>query len=72
MDWEFGIDTGKLLFIEWINKGVLLNSTGNHIQYPIINHNRKEYEKEYIYICITESLFCTVEIKTLYKSTIFQ
>ena len=27
---------------------VLLYSTGNYIQYPVINHNGKEYEKEYI------------------------
>ena len=29
----------------------LLYSTGNYIQYPIVNHNAK-YEKECIYICI--------------------
>ena len=49
MDWEFGISRYKLLYIGWINK-VLLYSTGNYIQYPIINHNGKEYEKEYMYI----------------------
>ena len=49
---------------------VLLYSTGNYIQYPMINHNGKEYKKEciyiyiYIYICITESLFYTAEINT--------
>ena len=46
---------------------VLLYSTGNYIQYPEINHNGKEYKKEYIYICvcvyITESLCYTAEIK---------
>ena len=31
---------------------VLLYSTGNYIQYPVTNHNGKEYEKEYIYIYI--------------------
>ena len=36
---------------EWINK-ILQYSTGNYIQYPVINHNGKEYEKEYIYIYI--------------------
>ena len=46
-----------------INK-VLLYSTGNYIQYPVIFQNGKEYEKEYIYICITESLCCTAEIDT--------
>ena len=27
---------------------VLLYSIDNYIQYPMINHNGKEYEKEYI------------------------
>ena len=45
-------------------QGPKLYNTGNYIQYPVINHNGKEYEKEYvcIYICITESHFCTAEI----------
>ena len=41
MDWEFGISRCKLLYIEWINNKVLLYSTGNYIQYPVINHNGK-------------------------------
>ena len=32
--------------------------------YPVINHNGKEYEKEYVYMCITESLCCTAETNT--------
>ena len=64
MDWEFGISTCKLVYIEWINNKVLLYSTGKFIQYPVINHNGKEYEKECMYICITESLCCTAEIRT--------
>ena len=44
-DWEFGISRGKLLYIQWINNKVLLYGTGNYIQYPVINHNGKEYEK---------------------------
>ena len=48
-DWEFGISRDKLLFVEWINDKILLHSTGNYIQYPMINHNGKENEKEYIY-----------------------
>ena len=55
----------KLLYIVWINNKVLLYSTGNYIQYPAINHNGKEYEKECIYTCITESLCCTSEINTI-------
>ena len=45
-----GISRYKLLHIGWINNKVLLYSTGNYIQYPIINHNGKEYEKKYIYV----------------------
>ena len=48
MDGEFGISRCKLIYLEWINNKVLLYSTGNYIQYPVINHNGKEYE-EYIY-----------------------
>ena len=50
MDWEFGVSRCKLLYIGWINNQVLLYSTGNCIQYPVINHNGKEYEKEYMYV----------------------
>ena len=31
----------KLLYIEWISNNVLLYSTQNHHQYPVINHKRK-------------------------------
>ena len=42
-----------------INHMVLLYSTRIYIQYPVINHNGKEY------ICITESLCCAAEINTI-------
>ena len=48
MDWEFGVSRYKLLYIEWINNKVPLYSTGDYIQYPVINQN----EKEYIYVCM--------------------
>ena len=52
IEWEFGISRCKLLYIEWINK-VLLDSRANCIQYPVINHNGKEYEKcVYIHKCM--------------------
>ena len=34
----------SLLYREWISKD-LLYSTGNYIQYPVINHNGKEHKK---------------------------
>ena len=43
MNWEFGVSRCKLLYIEWINNKVLLYSTGNYIQYSVINHNGKEF-----------------------------
>ena len=46
-----------------INNKVTVYSIGNYIQYPIISHNGKEYEKEYT--CITETLCYIAEIKTL-------
>ena len=52
---EFEISIYKLLCIKDINNKVLLYSTVNYIQYPVINHNGKEYEKEYI--CVKPSHF---------------
>ena len=51
-------------YIGWINNesSSLLYSTGNHIQYPVINHNGKRI---YIHQCVTESFCCTAEINTL-------
>ena len=51
MDWEYGVSRCKLLYIEWINNKVLQYSTGNYIQYPVINHTGKEYKKRmYLYV----------------------
>ena len=39
-----------------------LCSTRNYIEYPVINHNGKEYYK--VSMCLTESLCCTAEVGT--------
>ena len=49
MEWKSEVSICKLSQIEEINNRVILDSTG-YVQYPVINHNGKEYEKEYIYI----------------------
>ena len=51
-DWEFTISRYKLLhFIGWIDNKVLLYSTGNSIQSPVINHNGKEHKnKDRLYV----------------------
>lgn len=49
-DWEFGISTGKLLYIGWKNNKVLLYSIGNYIQQPVINHNGKHIQRMYVYV----------------------
>ena len=61
---EFGISRYKLLYIKQINNNVLLYSTRNYIQNPVLHHNGKEHEKEYVHICIIESLCCTPETNT--------
>ena len=52
MDWELGIGRCKLLHIEWMDNKVLLCSTGSCIQYPMINHNGKEYINKRMYIYV--------------------
>ena len=39
----------KLLHLEWINNKVLMISTGNSIECPVINHSGKEYKN--VYMC---------------------
>ena len=65
MDWEFGVSRCKLLHLEWINNKVLLYNTGNYTESSGIDHDVKEYEEKNVYVCMTESLCCTVEIGKL-------
>ena len=51
--------------IQWINNKVLLYSTGSYIQYPMINHNGKEYEKS-IYTYYTYVYIYSIYIYTIY------
>ena len=46
MDWESGVRRCKLLHWGCINNEVLLNSTGNYVQSPGIDHDGKEYIKK--------------------------
>ena len=49
-----------------------LYSPGNDIQYPVINHNGKEYEKEYIFTYVYPNHFAVQQTFTQHhKSTIF-
>ena len=60
MDWKFGVSRCKLFcFSE-----TLLYSTGNYIQSLGIESDGREHEKKniYIYICMTGSFCCIVEI----------
>ena len=41
INWEFGINRYKILYIKYITNKDLLNSTGNYIQYLVINYNGK-------------------------------
>ena len=43
---EFRISKCKLLCIQWIKNKVLLHSTRNYIQYPIINYKGKEKKEK--------------------------
>ena len=64
---KFRVLDSRQPYINQINNKVLLCSAGNYIQYLLINHNGKEYEKEYIYItksfCYTPETNTTLQIK---------
>ena len=52
MGWESGVSRYKVSHTEWLDHKLLLYGTGDHVQSPGINHNGKEYKKEYIYMYI--------------------
>ena len=54
-EWEFGISRGRLVYIGWINNKVLLCSTENYIQYPMINHKS-------LIACVLSHFCCSVQI----------
>ena len=60
MDWEFGISRCKVLYTGWINSKV-------HRELylmSLINHDGKEYEKEYTYIhtCVCVCVYIYIYI----------
>ena len=65
MDKELGLIDENIMYR--INNKVYCMAQ-DYSQYPVINDNGKEYEKEYIYIYthvyIIESLFCKAGINT--------
>ena len=52
--WGWQMETVTL---KWINNKVLICSTENYFQYPVINYNGKEYKKECIDVFVS---FCSV------------
>ena len=51
-DQELGVSRGKLVYTRQIDNKVLLYSTGNYIEYPVVNHSGKDCEKSGIYMHI--------------------
>ena len=61
INWDLGINRYILPYTKWINNKGLLYSTGNYIQYPVINHNGKNMKKNvYIYIYIYTYIYIYV------------
>ena len=46
MDGGFGVSRSKLLHLEWISNKALLYSTGNFVQYLVIELDGRQYKKK--------------------------
>ena len=57
-NWGFGTSRCKLLYVWCINNRVLLYSSGNYIQYPVVNQNGNKYKEECIHTHIHRYIFC--------------
>ena len=67
--WEVGISRCKLIYTGRINRAFLY-STGDYIQYPVINHIGNGYEKGWIYV--PESLCCRPETNPTVSISCFE
>ena len=67
-----GVNRCKLVYSEWINNKVLLYSTGEYIQYPVLNHNGRQYKKECIYNVQLNHFAVQQKLTQYCKSSIFQ
>ena len=65
VEWKVEVSRWTLSYTEWINNKVLCN-TANYIQYPMRNHNEKEYFKY-----IMESLCDTAAINNIVNQLYF-
>ena len=45
-DWECVVSKYKPWYVGWMDHKVVLYSTGNYSQCPVMNHNGKEYIKK--------------------------
>ena len=50
MDWESGVNRGKLLHLEWISNEILLYSTGNYIQSLMMEHDNVRKKNVDMYV----------------------
>ena len=65
VNWEIEIDVYTLLYIKQVTNKDLLYSTGNSTQYSVMTYMGKESKKGVVIcICITDSLYSTLETKT--------
>ena len=69
MEWEFEVSRCQLVYTGLINK-ILLYSTGNYIQYPVINCNGKECKKRMCIVCIAE-LLCIADLHNIVNQLYF-
>ena len=59
-------------YIQKDKHNILLQSAGNYIQYPEINHSGKEYKREYVHkyiriTCYTPETHCKSTILQFFK-----
>ena len=59
-----------ILYIEWINNKALLCSTGNYIQYLVMNHNGTGKKEKNIEVILVEKAFSLL-LEDLYFVLLF-
>ena len=70
LDWEFGVSKYKPVYRACIDSEVLLCGPEDYIQYPVINYNGKEYEKECACVCVYIYIYISGKTMAPHSSTL--
>lgn len=65
MSWWYESSVTFNFQVKLCRRATFYNGTEKYIQCSVIKHHGKEYGKERVYVCVTESCYCRAKINNI-------